>query len=58
MLQQLQLHGSELNSATLMRSILQAYTLLATAPESFLAVAGQMGTMPRHPVLKVGISSC
>ena len=53
MLQQMQTQGSNLNSATLMRSILQAYILLATAPESFLAVAGQMTASPRHTILKV-----
>lgn len=53
MLQQLRLNGSDLNSATLMRSIMQAYFLLATAPESFCAVAGQMGSQPRHPLLQV-----
>lgn len=53
MLHELQLQGCELNSAPLMRSIMQAYALLATAPESFLAVAGQMTSTPRHPVLLV-----
>ncbi len=53
MLHELQLQGVELNSAPLMHSIMQAYALLATAPESFLAVAGQMTSAPRHPVLLV-----
>ena len=53
MLHELQQQGCDLNSAPLMRSIMQAYALLATAPESFLAVAGQMALSPQHPVLLV-----
>jgi hypothetical protein len=53
MLERLRGQSCELNSAPLMRALLHAYAGIATSPESFAAVIGQMGSQPNHPILQV-----
>ena len=57
MLQRMQQAGTELNSATLMRTLLQAHAVLIATPESFAALAGNMSTQPFHPILQVEMLS-
>jgi len=53
MLERLRGQSCELNSGGLMRALLHAYAGIATSPESFAAVIGQMGGEPHHPLLQV-----
>ena len=53
MLQRMQFGGTELNSATLMRTLMQAHAVLISTPESFGALAGNMASQAFHPILQV-----
>lgn len=53
MLEKMQQAGTELNSATLMRTLLQAHSALLSTPESLAAQAGKMSSQAFHPILQV-----